>query len=645
MSKMINRNPALTLTCAALFILFAFAACAAPAAPTQPPAAAPTQPPAAATQPPAATEAPAAATQAPAAATEAPAAATEAPTSAPAAGSTDRSKTLILDTEGGQVADSKNFNPYSGGRGGSNGIVNALVEPLFTTNLQTGEIVPWLGESMTPNEDFTKWTLKLRKGIEWSDGTPLTADDVLFTVDMIQKFPDLSTPHKFKDVTTKKIDDQTVEFTLPESDPRFQLTVWAGNLQSQEIRLVPKHIWESQKDPVTFTNYDPAKGWPVFSGAWTLDKVVSDTEFTYKLNPNWWGAKTGFRPLPKVENIVWTLLGDENTRAAALDKGDLDSLAIASPSTFLTLQAKNPGIIAWSKDPPYGNPDVCGRNLEFNTTVKPWDDPEMRWAVAQAIDRSKLIDIAYNGLTTPAYNFLPPFVGLDKFRTLLEEKGIYDKYPIKKVDPAAAKAVFEKKGYKLNSNNIYEKDGKPLTATLVNFDDSIIGPMAGALVEQLRAVGIDVKQDIQPIPTFVDNLLNNRLELYIFFGSCGSTVDPWKSMDSYNVSHIPEPGKPIDGFYSNSWHWNTETAKKYSEIVNQIGKLVPGDPKIDDLWVQAMDLWYSELPGIPLVNQYLIWPNNTQYWTNWPTQDNGYIQPDMAGTNTMIILHNLQPAK
>lgn len=558
----------------------------------------------------------------------------------------ERAKTLILDTEGGKVADAKNFNPYAQGRGGSNGVVQALTEPLFTTNLVTGKMDGWLGESMTPNADFTKWQLKLRKGTEWSDGQPLNADDVIFTVQMIQKFPDLAIPHKFKDVTMTKVDDQTVEFTLPQGDPRFQLTVWGSNLQSQEIKLVPAHIWKDVTDPVTFTNYDPAKGYPIFSGAWLLDTVVSDTEFTYKLNPNWWGAKSGWRPLPAVENIVFTVLGDENTRAAALDKGDLDSLAPASPSTFLTLQAKNPNVIAWSKDPPYGNADVCDRNLEFNHTVKPWDDPEMRWAVAQAIDRDKIIDIAYDGFSTASYNFLPDFPGLDHYRDLLDKQtGFYDKYPIKKLDPAASKAIIEKKGYKLNSQGIYEKDGKPLTATIANFEEPTIQAMTGVLIEQLRAIGIDAKQDTQQIPAFVDNLLNNHFELYIFFGSCGSTIDPWKSMDSYSVRHLPAAGQAIDGFYSNSWRWSTDTAKKYSDLVAQIGALQPGDPKIDDLYVQAMTLWYQELPGIPLIHNYLIWPNNTTYWTNWATTENGYMQPDMAGTNTPFILHNLKPAK
>src|SRR5581483_6798028 len=219
---------------AAIAVALLLAACAAPAAP--PPAPAPTV-----AQP---TAAPAQPTAAPAQPTTAPAQPTAAPTEAPSSGGTDRANTLILDTEGGKVADAKNFNPYAGGRGGSNGVVQALTEPVFTTNLVTGKIEPWLADSMTPKEDFTRWTLKLKKGIEWSDGQPLTADDVLFTVAMIQKFPDLALPYKFKDVTAKKIDDQTVEFTLPQSDPRWQLTVWSSNLQSQEVKLVPEHIWK-----------------------------------------------------------------------------------------------------------------------------------------------------------------------------------------------------------------------------------------------------------------------------------------------------------------------------------------------------------------------------------------------------------------
>ena len=76
-------------------------------------------------------------------------------------------------------------------------------------------------------------------------------------------------------------------------------------------------------------------------------------------------------------------------------KDDLDTMNVASPASFDTLQTLNQNVIAWLPEPPYGWTDICTRNLEFNTTIAPWDDPDMRWAVNYAIDRNQLVDIAF----------------------------------------------------------------------------------------------------------------------------------------------------------------------------------------------------------------------------------------------------------
>ncbi len=68
-----------------------------------------------------------------------------------------------------------------------------MIEPLFMLNYETGEIEPWLGTEMTSNDAFDVWTLKLREGIEWSDGEPMDADDVVFTINMLKdNAPELS---------------------------------------------------------------------------------------------------------------------------------------------------------------------------------------------------------------------------------------------------------------------------------------------------------------------------------------------------------------------------------------------------------------------------------------------------------------------
>jgi peptide/nickel transport system substrate-binding protein len=553
----------------------------------------------------------------------------------------ERRKTLILDLEGGFINDPDNWSPYKSGRPGEQGIVQLMGEPLFVVNMITGELDPYLAESATPNEDFTVWTVALREGVKWSDGEDFTADDIVFTVEMIKAHPDLNTPVEWDGVTATKVDDLTVEFTLEESDPRFQEKNMVGEAGTRSFFVVPEHIWAEQEDPVTFRNYDPDKGWPVFTGPYKIESA-SESVVNFVRDDNWWGAQTGFEDLPAPEKVVMIYYGTEETRAAAIAKNDLDQMSLPSPAAFETMRILNDQIVSWTSEPPYGWIDKCTRNLEFNHTVEPWDDPEMRWAINHAVDRDQIVDIAYAGMAAPSRFHMPKFPALERYVDLID----FDKYPVETYDPELTKSILESKGYVMNeSTGYYEKDGEELTVTIVNFDDTIINTLNGVVIEQLQAVGINAVQDIQTIPNFIDNLMNGNLEMYIFFGSCGSKLDPWISLDAYSTRHLPAEGEPVDGFYSNSARWSGENAEKYSEIVAEIGALPPGDPKIEELFVEAQDYWFEDLPAVPLIQNPIIWPFSQAYWTNWPTADNPYIQPDQGWGSFQVVIHNLEPAK
>ena len=165
------------------------AACAPAPAPAQPaPAAEPTK--ASAAEP---TKAPAVApTKAPeptkaAEPTKAPAVAPTKAAAPAASADEERRKTVIFHIDGGRINAPDQWNPYVPGSRRDHGYHQAMIEPLFMSNLLTGEMEPWLAESMTPNQTLDVWTLKLRDGVKWSDGKPFTADDVVFTIDLLLK--------------------------------------------------------------------------------------------------------------------------------------------------------------------------------------------------------------------------------------------------------------------------------------------------------------------------------------------------------------------------------------------------------------------------------------------------------------------------
>jgi peptide/nickel transport system substrate-binding protein len=616
------------------------AACA-PSAPAQPTAAPPAQQaaPTTAAAPAQPTVAAAPTAAAKPVATSVPAA--PQPTVAAAANpaAVDRKNTVIFDIDGGRVLTPDNWNPFTPGFRMDQGYHQAILEPLFILNYETGNIEPWLGESMTPNDKMDVWTLKLRKGVTWSDGQPFNADDVVFTINMLLSHsPDLQWSADLKEWIAKvdKVDDQTVTFTLNKVNPRFQLDnfsvrIWGGP------NIMPKHIWENQ-DPLTFKFYDPAKGWPVGTGPYKLASI-SPTEFTYVRDDNWWGAKTGFKKLPEPQKLVWTWAGPEETRAALMADKQLDSLMDITLGTFKAIKARNPNVISWFKDPPYAWLDPCARNFEFNTAVAPWDDKDMRWAVNYAIDRDQIVKVSYEGTTLPSKFFFPAYPPLNKLVNAADEAGLYKKYPLWTHDPAKAKQIIESKGWTMGGDGYYQKDGKQLSL-LITTDESATEHqrIAQVEVEQLQAVGINATQRNEASAVWQENRNFGRFEARQAWDNCGSINEPWRSMDTLNAKWVVPVGQRASFNY---WRWKNE---EYSDLVDQIGVLPLGDPKIQELYVRAAEIYLSELPTIPITQAKKLIPFDTTYWTNWPTAENNYLHATTWWQSTAIILQNLKRA-
>jgi peptide/nickel transport system substrate-binding protein len=587
--------------------------------------------------------APAAAPQGQATEPAAPAA-TEAPTTAPAAGGAVERKDILVIPSNVNIPAPDIWNPYIPGTFILQGMNQNLMEPLFMLNYETGKIDGWLAESYESNEALDEWTVKLRQGTEWSDGKPLTSEDMVFTINMLKQYaPQLNWSGAVKQwvEAVEAVDDRTIKFTLTGPNPRFVMENLAGTT-SQAIVPLPKHIWEG-KDPITWRNpYDATTGAPIFSGPYVV-KNFSSTEFNYKRNDNWWGAKTGAFKLPAPLEIRRPWIGDAATHNQMLVSNDADigPGAGATPSQLKDLQAQNPKLISYTDKPPIGWIDPCPRMLTLNTTVAPWDKKEMRWALSYAINRQQIVDVVNEGAGATSNFIFPAYKGMEPFQQAIDPIVA----PIGEFNLDKSKELLEGQGYTLDSGTgkYAGPDGKTLSLDIVY--PPFMEPWARMVAQQLNEAGVDAVLRVLEWGIFRDQTGRGQFTAATDWDGCGSVIEPWFGMQRYHkkwVNPVGTPGTEYVDNTNNAGRWSND---EYSALIDQMGTLPLGDPQIMDLMKQAVTIWTDELPDIPLVQTpaLILW--NTTYWTNWPTADNNYIQPPGHWEHFLRQLVELKPAQ
>lgn len=547
-----------------------------------------------------------------------------------------RERTLILVGNGGEqpntFPDVENQNPYlqtirtrSGWQLG--------YEPLAFYNMLTGEERMWLGEGVEFNPDFTELTVTLRPDGKWSDGTPFTARDVAFTLNMLREPAnaalDFATVMTQWVADAQAVDERTVRIALTAPNPRFffnYLTQYADI----GIMILPAHIWEG-KDPTTFTNYDLAQGWPVMTGAYRLVQSTSEQK-VWDLRPDWWAAAAGVAPLPQVERLIFLPPFDESKMAQLVIANEADITLNISPATMPTLFVQNPNIVTHSgQQPPYGYTDWWPSGLGFNCMTEPWNDPEIRWAISYAIDREQLVQFGYRGAGEPTlvpYPYYPPLMEyIESIRDLL------DKYPTNAFEPARTEEILSRKGYAKDEEGFWAKDGQRLSMTITTFQ--VFAEVAPVVTQQLQNAGIDATFGM---PTdFFDRLTTGAGEAYIW-GHGASVRDPYGTLELYHQKFVKPTGEFTYPFY----RWANP---EYNAIVDQMSAIAPDDPRTMELFRQAMEIWLPELPDVQLLQFYHRIPMNQTYWTGWPSAEDPYMNEAFWHRTFINVLTRLQPAK
>jgi peptide/nickel transport system substrate-binding protein len=530
-----------------------------------------------------------------------------------------RQGTLYLINDEGPITSTNLFNPFLPATPQSDGFREIAMEYLFYYNVENASLVPWLATGYNMRADYKTLTIYIRKGVTWSDGVPFTAQDVLFTINMLKKYASANLLFSLEVNSSISSayapNNYTVVINLTTPNPHVVYQIFTASI-GEGLPIVPEHIWQN-KNPLNFTN-DP----PVFTGPYKLISI-SNTEAIWQRRSDWWATKV-FGIVPAPEYIVYEYLGTTQNEILAMAHGQLDAINDLRYTDYLTLLSIDKNVVTWHENPPYSFVDPCPRYLALNLGKYPWNISKVRWALSLAINRTQVIQFAYHGTTTPdpylmpSYpSFLPYFQGT---------QALLAKYNTTEYNITKATQIMESLGFKMGSNGIWlTPQGQPLQATLVtisSFPEFV--DLASAVSIQLQNFGIDVSVKNLQFGPWLDALFSGQFDLAMNF-MCSSQNDPYTYLYTVEISWPFAP----------------------SDFVNNVSKLATIPPQDTQeampYFYNATRVWLQNLPEIPLVNAEKLPVFSTVYWTGWPTARNNYGSPEFWLPAFLFTLIHLKP--
>ncbi|HIK26813.1 MAG: ABC transporter substrate-binding protein [Oscillatoriaceae bacterium SKW80] len=512
------------------------------------------------------------------------------------------------------LSDPKTFNPVLSTE--SPNIFGLTYEGLVTENGLSGEIEPALAESWEISEDKKKIVFTLREGLKWSDGHPLTADDVVFTYNDI--YLNEKIPSSARDIlrigknralpTVRKLDARRIEFSVPEPFAPF--------LRSTGLSILPAHAllesvtsFDSEGKPRFLSTWkidtDPKE--LVCNGPYKLESYRTSEQVVFRRNPYYWRKDSEGNPQPYIEKIVWQIVENQDTSLLKFIAGTSDVMGV-SPENFSFLKQKERRykFKIYNGGPAPGTTFLAfnlnkGRNASDRPFVEPikskwFNKVEFRRAIASAIARQTMINNIYRGLGEPQNSpisvqspyYFSPEEGLKVYEFNLEK----------------AKKLLLEAGFKYNDRNeLLDSEGNRVRFTLLTNAENRTRVAMGAQIKQdLSKIGIQV--DFNPIAfsTLVEKLTNTRDWEATIIGFTGG-VEPneganfWAPEGRAHIFNLgPQPGQPpITGWEVADWE------RKIGDLYIK-GAQELDENKRKEIYAESQSITQEYLPVIYLVN-------------------------------------------
>lgn len=479
----------------------------------------------------------------------------------------------------------------------------------FVDALQSGKVTPWLATGYAWSNGNKTLTFTIRSGVKWSDGKPFSAADVVYTFNLLKKYPALDTNAVWSvlsSVTQKGADQVVFNFAAP-SVPYFYYV--AG-----QVPIVPEHLWDKIANPVT----DPVKD-PVGTGGYIMSKCTPQN-IQWTANPSYWQKG---KAVVKVVNMPAFLTNNACNQYLAEGDSQWGSQFIPNIESYYV--SKKAGNSYWF--PPVANVSLFP-NLKDATLA----DVAVREAISYALDRPVISTKGEYGYE-PAANqtgIVSPTFSSWESSAAVAALG-------KSYDPTKSKAVLTADGYKMGSGGYFEKDGKTLSVSIITnggYSDWIAS--TEVMATELKKVGIDATVNPEASNTFYANVYAGNFQLAYNVESGGPT--PFYELRQWLYSKNSAPiGKAAAS------NWERFDSPAVDSLLNDYSSATSAATQ-KQIVDKLENVMVTQYPVIPVLEEVDWFQYNSKEFTGYPSAKNPYAQPGLYNEPDWgYVLDNLKP--
>ena len=481
-------------------------------------------------------------------------------------------------------------------------------EPLLMFNaLQANAAYPWLATDFAWNTDGTSITFTLRSGVKFSDGSPLTADDVAYTFQVMKDHPAanrLGIP--VASAKAEGTDKVTVSFT----QPQFQNIY---NIAGQTF-IVKKSAYSASADPAKFA--DPT---PIGTGPYTIGKF-SAQGIQFKANSAYWGGN------PAVPEVDAPSFSTADAALQQLAAGKIDYAGNFISNIDQSFVAKNP------TNHKYWFPAINTVSLQFNVATGPaaLKDVAVRKAISAGVDRTKVAGQAEQGYEAPATS--SSGLLLPNFDSLLP--AAYKNDLKAAPDPTAVTSLMTGAGYAKDGSGIWAKGGKEVSFAIEDptaYTDYY--QAAQIMASDLKAVGFDVKVSGVDANKWYADLAAGTFDTAIHWGNTGPS--PYAQFEGWLDPALAQ-GSNASGDYG---RFTDPTATAALAAYAKAGSAEQSAAAVNTLAKVMSD----QVPVAPLMYAAGWYEYNTTNYSGWVTKTNQYVDPSPNPANVEYVILHLTP--